>query len=38
MISKYVKKPVVVEAIRWMGFNKQIVIPGITELDPYNEK
>lgn len=34
---KFRKKPVVIEAVRWMGFNKQIIIPGIEELDPYNE-
>jgi len=34
---KYRKKPVVIEAVQWLGFNNHCVVPGIKELDPYNE-
>ena len=34
---KFRKKPVVVDAIQWGGFNKQVVIPEITAFDPYAE-
>jgi hypothetical protein len=36
-MGKFKKRPEIVEAIQWGGHNKQIVIPGITEYDPYNE-
>ena len=31
------KKPVVIEATQWGGFNKQIVIKEITPFDPYGD-
>ncbi len=37
IMAKYRKKPVVIEAIQWGGFNKQIVIPDVHEFDPYGE-
>lgn len=35
---KFRKKPVIIDADRWMGHNKQIVIPDVKEYDPYGEK
>lgn len=39
-MAKYRKKPVsvVIEAIQWLGFQKQIVIPEVRHYDPYVEK
>lgn len=37
-MGKYRKKPVVIEAIQWKGFNKQIVIPEVKYFDPYDDK
>jgi hypothetical protein len=34
---KYIKKPVVIDAIQWQGFGKVPFIPEVKQLDPYNE-
>lgn len=34
---KFRKKPVVIDAIQWNGFDHYPVIQEIHELDPYNE-
>jgi hypothetical protein len=36
-MAKYRKKPVVVEAVQWGGFNKQVVIPEVKHYDAYFE-
>lgn len=33
-MAKYKKKPVIVEAIQWGGFNKQIVVKEVHYYDP----
>jgi hypothetical protein len=37
-VAKYRKKPVVIEAVQWMGFNKQSIVPEVKPLDPYNQQ
>ena len=36
-MTKYINKPIPVEAVKWQGFGKQIVIPEVKEYDPYKE-
>ncbi len=36
-MTKYRKKPVVIEAIQWKGHNRFTVIPEVKEYDPYAE-
>lgn len=35
LITRYIKKPVIVEAIQWHGFNRVPVIDDISVYDPY---
>lgn len=35
---KYRKKPVEIEAIQWMGFNKQIVVKEVHAFKPYDDE
>lgn len=36
-MAKYRKKPVVIEAVQWHGFRKQIIVTEVHPFDPYGE-